>query len=458
MKLLKCCLLFFTFLPQSSWANTMTLDSYLESLKREDLELKRFVHQRVQTRFNKDLSLPNAGWLTQITHTYGIASGVAKSRTSETTASVTKNFRDTGTNLNLSYNENDLADRAEEVRSAQVAQSLIRNPLGLRTGQIEDRIKEENRVVFLQVLESYEDYVAEKIIQYLDLILAYENLKTAQSLYSDIQKLWKEVNKRKDNNIALGVDVDRATAQKLQFERAVLEAKISLQSLQKSLVAAFDRSKPINFTPQKEIPFIKKDMDLSQKPLEAQRTMEILAARETAASFEISQRKRDLYPEGEFILGYRHDESQRFSTIVNREETVFGLNFEYSFDNTLNEAQVDQAQYNKTQVEIERIRTKKELDALLSDLKQRIQIQNQRVKLLSRQQVVLKRLIGGEQGRFTRGRVDLETLINTQNTYAQVRFDLVAQKIELAKNIVRWKQNTDQLISEESLQQTSSNN
>ncbi len=176
-------LLFF----DSAFAGTqvLSLERYLELVKKEDLEIKRYVHQRFQARFQKNLSLPDSRWVLSLTNLHGIST-TDQPTTRRTEASLGKNFRSTGTEIEASYNTNTLADRQEEIQSVQLRQSLLRNFFGQQVRAQEEGLDLRNQVTLWQLVETYEDYLAEKLGNYLDFVSEWQNHQTAEQQLKEI--------------------------------------------------------------------------------------------------------------------------------------------------------------------------------------------------------------------------------------------------------------------------------
>ncbi len=432
------------------WATPLSIEDYTELLKKNDTEIQRYIHQRMQTRFQADLNLPDSRWVLSLTNSHGIAIGQAPT-TRRTDISLNKNFRSTGTEIEIGFNKNTLADRQEEIQSVQLRQSLLRNFFGQQNRVREEGLSQQNRVTLLQLAETYEDYMAEKLGQYLDFVLAWQNFKTAEQQLGEITNIWKEVRQRKQNNIALAVDIYRAEVEKIQFERNLIEAKQDLQRLRKLLMAQVTTTDK-DFAPSKGVPLVNENILFEKEEqnfLSDGRSIKIHRSRISAAEKLKDATRRDLYPEAQLILGYNNDQSRRFSTIISREEKLVGVNFSYAFDSSQRGAQVAQAQFNLQQAELLSLSQRKRVTSLIDNLKDQITLQKQRVTLIEKQVRIAKKLLRGENQRFKKGRIDLETLINTQNSYHVVRYELAAQQVLLARHILNWKVLVDQLVSSE---------
>lgn len=131
---------------------------------------------------------------------------------------------------------------------------------------------------------------------------------------------------------------------------------------------------------------------------------------------------------------------------MNRRETSVGFNLTYEFDNTVDKARHEQSLFNMKLNKIENKSLLNSVKADVENLSEQIVVQKKRVSILEKQSKVTERLIKGEKKRFKRGLLNLRDLIITQNNYTQVQYDLIQQKVNLAKLIINWKQLEDTLI------------
>ena len=445
MKIIIVCLL----LPIQSYS--LGLNEYIQQLKTNDVEAEKILSQSLKVRFNKDLKMPNRQVLFNIKDEFGIQPDSDKT-TSRLTAQATKSFVQTGTDINVSFTSNDLTDRKEQIQNFTLEQDLVRNSFGARNRKLNQVLNTENEIIKLQTTESYEDYILQKIYSYLDFQLTYQSLKTAEQLYKDTLDLQREILKRQKNNIADEVDVERVKLQIINRKKSVLDRKQNFNSQKINILKSLGRlDEKHNITPDKNIEFLNEKIDFQNQLnsfWNSGRSIKILKLSEENSQHRIWIQKKDLLPKANILLGYNIDDSQRFTTQTNREETLVGLSLEFSLGDSVNNAEIKQAEYEKTQSKLELKAQSETLKAIFTELQSRIEIHNQKMKLLNQQVQSAKALLRGEKKRFKNGRTDLKTVIDSENLLADTEFEAIQQKIELAKTIAEWMSLTDTLVTD----------
>ncbi len=428
-------------------ANVIPMDVYLNSVKNNDLFLKSIQANRSRLEFKKDLKSPDSAWILSITDQYGISSD-NDSDTHRFTGQLSKTIPSTGTELTLQYNDNKLADREEQVKTVQLEQSLLKNAFGYQGRLVYEDLNEEDRRIYLQLVEDYEDYLAERIKNYLAYLSSYEDLKLAKKQLNEARSLFKEINERRKKSIARKVDVDRSLAEVLDFQNSVIEAEMNFSSAEIKLsegLGEIQLAKVKTF----EVPFYSRpiqETNDSSSLANSSRVVQLKESELKSSQIAIDLNENDLWPELKFLVGLSEDESSRFGTAVNRRESFFGLSFEYKFDDSIKRAELAQSEFSNRKRSLELNALKDQVQKQIRDSRGRVEKQKERLEIYKKQVEVLSRLYSEEQRRFRRGRVDLETLIEVKNRLSRARTHLISQKVEVAKVIVDYKALTDSLV------------
>lgn len=443
-------LLIIILLPITSQA--LNLNEYLLLVKTNDAEVEKILNQSMKLRFNKELSMPNKRILFSIKDEFGIQPDSDKT-TSRLSAVASKEFSSTGTDINLSFTSNDLTDRKEQVQSLVIEQDLIRNSFGVQNRKLEEVLSRENEIIKLQTEESFEDYLLTQIFNYLEFQLAFVSYNTSKKLYNDSLQLQKEVLKRKSKSIADSVDVERVRLQVLDRKKALLDREQTLNSIKIQVKRSIAKLDHLNdkLTPSGTIPYINDKTNYDnqlQEFLSNGRSLKILKLSQTNTEQRVWIQNKDLLPEAKLLLGYSIDDSQRFTTQTNREETLVGLSLEFSLGDSVNKAEIKQAEFNKAQAKLQHKIQSEKLKSVLYDLKSQIQIHRQKMKVLEQKIASARKLVRGEMKRFKNGRSSLETIIESENILADTEFEVIAHKIQMAKAVAEWKSLTDSLLSE----------
>src|SRR5690606_9566390 len=86
--------------------------------------------------------------------------------------------------------------------------------------------------------------------------------------------------------------------------------------------------------------------------LENTRSSKILELQSKTPQLELDYQKNQSGPELELILGQNYDKSTRFSTVTNRNETIVGVQLEMPIGDSVQEAEIKNAQYLLRRAEI----------------------------------------------------------------------------------------------------------
>src|SRR5690606_5552669 len=238
---------------------------------------------------------------------YGLSTTGAGT-TSVLSAGISKNIITSGTQLSLSRTMTDRPDREEEVTELRVEQSLWRNSLGSTNREREKGLIAQRDALELKVAESFEDYVNQRLSEYIDLQRAMLQRETSQRQLDQAIALEKNVLERQRQSIASKADVARAKVQTLNRRESLLLNQSEFDSLSARL-AAYTGEKgeaylePMSFDLSNRVSSI-----LNGKVNYApERLLRLVELREQAAEVTVNYQKDELRPEANLLLGYNID-------------------------------------------------------------------------------------------------------------------------------------------------------
>lgn len=429
-------------------ANVLTLDSFIQQIKVEDLTLKEIKIDEKEAALSLALNLDDNSWTLSLSSEYGIETDGPE--ISSNSIELEKSFLDSGTKIVVSVEKNKQVGQEVETFSLGIEQSLTRNSLGENYRRYYQILDEEKKQALLAMEEKIENLLQNKIEQYLDFQEAYFRLNSAELLYQKSQALQREVKKRKARLIASQVDVDRVTLQVLDRKKDVLERKRIYEALREELKTSLSEDwSRLSFEPEPKTPYLLKAPSFERDRLafwEKGRSSKLLTSEMSTLDQRISYREDDLRPETTAILGYQKDESKRFSSTANRNDIILGINFSWNLGDRKNKAEVEEAKLNKLRKELELKKTKQEIDILMKELSKRITLYETELELFTEQEKVARRLFNGESKQFEKGRSTLRDVIDAQNRVFLLETQKIALEILYSKAIVLWKSRTDQLL------------
>lgn len=429
------------FYCSSLFATNLSLDKFIELAENNDPNFKYILADKEKTKFLIDQNLPSSALLLNVRSEYGVNSD--NDRTNVMSASISKNFLSTGTNVSLSRSQADRPDREEKLTEFRLEQSIFRNLIGRDNRLQKESLEFEVQKTKLQIIDLYEDYVQEISSFYFDFGEAYINYRLSEEIYNESKNLNKNVKKRFSNSVADRVDIDRASLELIATEEDMLSKKLTLDiallNLKRITGVDFNKTKPeviplIDYT--KELPENKKIL----------RAYEILELDKKMSEMNLKLQDRNLDPEVNLILGYNIDDSNRFNTAVNRSEQVYGVELNMPIGDNTQKANKRQALLDRNKIEISLKDEKSKVDTTIQSLKEQVSVSKKMLKIAKKKIDLAKRIYEREESRYKIGKVDLEQVIESKNNYSNARFQYFSRLINYNKFVVEWLNLTDQLV------------
>lgn len=337
--------------------------------------------------------------------------------------------------------------------SALLTQPIAENAFGYVT-RLRDRIiGVENEVLTYQIVEAYEDYMAVLLTLYLDWYEAYENFRVAENSYRENLKLLANMEERKQNNIALPIDVNKIRLQVLSREETLMNSRVRYLN-QRNLVATAIRD-----AGEKElVPVIPKLYDELRPDFaedygnfrETSRTFRILHLLETASDLEVKRNANELLPSINLRTGLTSDWS---GTGVHKEESLYfaGVSLEWPIRD-----EVELAQYRTSRINRDRTRltTENAYYRLHSDIKnlyEQIERERKLVEIAEERIRLSEAVFADESENYTYGKVTINDYIDAFNALDSNRFNRVFHVVLQKKLIVEAMRLLDRLVAKEAI-------
>ena len=210
----------------------LTLDDFIQLARRNNIKFQEILIDEVALKYKRKLKSSVRDLILSITPDYTFSINDTKN-SFNIEMGLNKLFSKIGTEILLSYkssliqketnNESELVDFEPNTEfEISVLQPIIRNAFG-RANRINDKIADiEIDVLKHQIIETYEDYLSSLMKLYYKWTYAYSSLKLAKKSFLSNQKILKEMQERRRNNIALPIDVNKVLLQTLNSEENLL--------------------------------------------------------------------------------------------------------------------------------------------------------------------------------------------------------------------------------------------
>jgi hypothetical protein len=431
----------------------LSLERFLAEAVAVDANLEPIVAERLRERFHRDLSAPDRRYLVHVRGEYGVPTG-GGGATSSLVASVEKELTDTGTRLTVAETDRDLSDRRERLTSVTLEQPLYRNAFGENGRLLERILDDERRLIFLEVVESYEAYVASLVGVYLDFRSAYLQVRVARRLHADARTLLDQVERKRRLGIARSLDVDRIRYEVLSRREELLVAEAELASQRTEIAGRTGRDATTLFVPTVD-PFLDADgadyATQARIALESGRSMTLVALQSRVATDRLRWREGEERPAVDLIAGFQADHSERYATATDRNEAVVGVAVTAPLGDHRGEARRQEAAYAKSKALAEEGAARQNYRTSLARLRERLTRQKERVVVAGEKVALAARIADEERSRYLQGETDLDQLIGSHRTLAESRFALGKEEVALDRVALEWRSLTDRLVSEHRL-------
>ncbi|MCI5073322.1 TolC family protein [bacterium] len=426
-------------------------EQLLEQAKQHDPNYKLIEHEKSKVSHYFDQEMLSNAINLDVSAQKGFSSE-SNQDTLSVTGELSKSFVESGTSASVSYTQTQRPDREEKVTSIRVQQALLRNIFGRNARLKKSSLQDEVKLQLLQLQESYEQYVEQVLNDFFNYHLAKESFALSQELYQATQNLEQQVKAKYDLRIASKTDLSRAKlASLLSYEdyiakqntldqmRAILSNRLGTQD-----IAMNDQERARLFAKleQKVLALSTKDSD----DLDNLRQVQIALLQQQAAKKNARLFKNQLLPDLQFVLGYTIDDSVRFNTAIERQETVFGLNLSVPIGDRQAKAAAALARIDflKSMEDKRKIilDLKNNRDSLYIELKQA-----QQAKDISQQKVDLQQdIIKDEEKRYKIGSRSLTDLIELRKDFSQYNNDNQQAQLTYAQQMIAWLSLHDKLV------------
>jgi outer membrane protein TolC len=416
---------------------------FIDLAKKHDPNFAKIINNEEQLKIFAAKNSPYQPTIFSYQHEYGV-DGKNDIETSNFTSAIAKEFVTTGTNIKLEYAGSDRFDKEEEVTEFGIYQSLYKNAFGRIDRLKKAALELEEQISYLEVLESYENYISYIIIQYLDFQKLYLDKILAENIYKEAENLKENILLKQEKNIAIAQDVDQA-------ELLLLIREEELINKNKEFLSKWTIIKQIIGAEDLVIPAIDMyellELSLHDTSLHNLRLLQIVNIKEDIARKEVKLSEYDNKPTMQLYGGYRTDQSKRYSTSVDNNEMLAGVKLQVPLGNIVAKAHIDDAKYNLIDQEI----TKK---LLIKDLEKNILNLNTQLTELRKKEVIsrnkikiMERILKEEENKYNYGKIDLTRLIESKNNFSAYRYTHQADLLNINIKIIEILSLNDQLLA-----------
>ena len=426
----------------TAFGTELSLARFIQLAEQNDPGLKRIQQNRGRADFIKSLGLPSDGVQLSFENQHGF--GISDSeKTSTIIGTISKQFIATGTKVSASHSRGRHPDRREDISELRVEQSLFRNLFGQEVRLKSMSLDNEVKIIHLETMEAYENYIKGIVDLYIDFKSSYLTLNIAKNGVHEASQLFEYLKRKHRENIAVQVDVDKAELQLLQRKEEQLAATEAMFRVNESIKAVAGIG---DYTASLKTDELIEEPLQSDTKLSDMRFMNILSLRREIAqrNTEISNSSDD--PSLSFIAGFNIENSDRFSSTVNRTEGVFGLKIEVPLWDSKLYAGKREAFHSLQIIQLDEqvqkqsfFKAKDEITISLKQIKEASELSQRKIELMSR-------ILKAEDRRFRNGRIEFDRIVELQTLLQNSQISHQEKQLGYKKKIVEKLAIEDRLL------------
>ncbi|MBA3052029.1 MAG: TolC family protein [Candidatus Omnitrophota bacterium] len=430
------------------------IDEFIKTAVSKDTSFEEILIDEMTLQYKKDLGLPARDIVLSVKSQYEFFLDHDESGPAATIG-LSKLFPFSGTDVSAQYKTVPSATPGADSSAVTllISQPVAKNAFGKATRLQDKIIGAEIDVIRHQVAEAYEDYLARIITAYFNWYLAYENLKIGESSYRQNLELLDNIRKRRKNNIALPIDVNKINIQVLVKKENLLKLREKYDAALTFIKQALRHDENESLVPadpmaydDRKISFEEDYRDFTQNS----RTYSILTLLEDKSSLQVARDANALLPSTNLLLGY--ETAGNGTGINNAEDEVFaGISLTWPFPDQTNSAALELSKINEKKTRLSGANKYIQLRTDLKTLILQIETGRELIAIADEKIKLAKSILKDETENYSYGKVSLNDFIEASNRVDENRFSKILRSVELKSLMTEWFRLTDRLISEKDI-------
>jgi multidrug efflux pump subunit AcrB/outer membrane protein TolC len=320
------------------------------------------------------------------------------------------------------------------------SQDIARNAFG-KSIQLDTAIQViQNDVTRYQIIEAYEDYLAQIMTLYYNWIRHYESYQLAISSYKENKKVLDSVIKRQKQKIADDSDVNKVKLllwgkedQLTRTERNYLQSTLQIQQI-------IRWTNDAKLIPDTTFMLDKIPQNINEELIilkNKSRSFKLLDLFKEKGIKEQDRSARDLMPSLAINASVYQDDNT---------ESAVWASLEFPLKNKQSKADLELKKINLTKIKLTNNSTQYYLENSLSTLYIALESQEKLINSAEHKTTLAKHILIRETENYSYGKINLNDYIDAVNRFDISRFDEIDQKISFQQLSIEWKRLSDTLI------------
>ena len=424
------------FENQQKQAETLSLMTFIELASKHDVTFHKLLLEKLALRYDQGVYVDSETLLTSIVTGFSL---YPESIYNNSSLSLSRVLPDKGQLYSAEYTFTPDGTDSHSL-SFSFSQDIAQNAFGksVKLDRSIQHIKSE--ISSFQIIEAYEDYMAELTSLYYSWILHFENYQLATSSYQENQKVLDSIIKRQQKKIADQTDVDKLKLQILSKKDQLIEFKLKYIETTRMIMNIIQKPFSTALIPSTELTI--DPIPLADSELQQSRSVLFFEFLKRQSLLEVERLARDLMPSIQLI-----------STVsqTDQTESTVAISVDLPLINKKAKALHEVAKLNETIVTYESDSAKDALLLSIKNLYLALEAQEQLAKNAAEKRQLAKSILENESENYTYGKINLNDYIVAVNRHDGARFDEIRQYITYKLLTVEWNRLTDQLITNSDL-------
>jgi outer membrane protein TolC len=440
-------------------ARILPMTEFIQQVSEKDSQFEAILLDELIAQYQAKLGLTAADLLLSLKGQYNLNLSEGDENNSEGNVGLSKLFPGIGTEIGVSYGlstDNALNEPYSQF-AINVSQPLARNAFGHANRLAEKITGVEIELAEHQMVEAYEDYLAQSMKMYYSWYAAQMHVNTSEATFRENQKLLENVRARKRSRIADQTDVNKIHLQVLGKESTLIILKKTLfdltleirQAIGEDVVTTLQSAEPETY------PSLEKTFAQAYAAfIELSRTQRILGVLEKRSELEVARYADQLLPSADVLLGYAAAGTDQ--SFAGRENEVYaGLEVEIPFLNNTDQWKAAQAKIKQKKTKIENVDMLKRFGTDLEILYTEIQSTQRQLEIAKQKVDVSEAIVKSENKYYLQGRAGLNDLILAANNLEENRYQHTYLTMQYNILMIEWLRMTDQLVQRKDIRSLS---
>lgn len=428
---------------QSGKTNVITLSDFVSRAVVQDTAFHSMVFEQMALKYQQNAAVPRADIIVDLASDFQVGEEDEDLRTAEHTLSLTQTVPYFGQAFSVGFSQDVVGDTDDTTVQYAFSQDIARNAFGKATrldGAIQ-RVKTD--VAQYQLIEAYEDYLAEIMTLYYTWIRQYESWKLAKSSYAENEKVMASILRRQERKIANQTDVNKFRLQMLAKREQMVRFERDYEQTTHTIrrVLGLDVGEQVQPNTDIVLDGVPKDLNMVLADVETRsRSFSILALLDEQQVLRTDRAARELLPSiqlnGRFVVPDQTKDQTAFAgarvvlPVLNRQSRA--------------KARIQELTERQTQIEKQTAAQRLRVD--VRQLYTDVSAQKRLVDLASEKRRLARQILTEESENYSIGQINLNDYIEAVNRYDTTRFDEIDRKVSYQQLMVEWKRLTDQLV------------